>query len=144
MTETITRDESPDTRAARSPFRELVGLRVVEWEPGACVVEIPLRESLTNFSGSVAGPVIAAAVDTAAALCGCYAPSPQPTLRAVTLSFTVSFVATASSGTIRARAIMIGGGQQVFTSTVTVTDSDGKTIATGQGTFRYVSLREAA
>lgn len=146
MTEALacTVQDAPDARAPLSPFRELLGLRVVEWEPGVCVVEIPLRRSLTNFSGSVAGPVVAAAIDMAAALSGCHTSSPEPTLRAITLSFTVSFVATATDGFIRARAVMVGGGKQVFTSTVTVTDSEGATIATGQGTFRYVSLRESA
>lgn len=134
----------PDARAAQSPFRSLLGLRVVAWEPDLCVIEIPVRDPLKNFSGAVAGPVVAAAVDMAAAMAGCYTPDPQPTRRAVTLSFTVSFVAPVCEGVIRARAVKAGGGRSVFTSIVTVTNEAGVTIATGQGTFRYVSQREGA
>ena len=134
----------PDTRAPKSPFRSLLGLRVVEWGPDVCVVEVPLRDALTNFSGAAAGPVLAAAIDMAGALSGCHMPGLEPTRRAVTLSFAVSFVQASTGGLIRARGVRLGGGKKVFTSTVTVSDHAGHTLATGQGTFRYVTVREAA
>jgi uncharacterized protein (TIGR00369 family) len=133
-----------ESRAAQSAFRSLLGLRIVEWQPDVCVVEIPIRNALRNFSGAAAGPVVAAAVDMAATLAGCYMPGPGPTRRAVTLSLTVSFVAPGTGGIIRARGVKIGGGNSIFTSTVAVTDGSGLTLATGQGTFRYVTLKKVA
>ncbi|MDP3134904.1 MAG: PaaI family thioesterase [Burkholderiaceae bacterium] len=142
MTAVMLAAEAPtvhDTRVVPSPYRDMLGLRVVEWEADVCVVEIPLRDSLRNFSGSVAGPVVAAAMDMAAVLSGCHTPSPLPTRRAVTLALSVAFVAPTFDDVVRARAVKVGGGKNVFTSTVTATDGSGTTIATGQATCRYVA-----
>ena len=124
--------------APASEFLKLLGLRIVEWAHGRCVVEIPIVGQLTNVTGSVSGAVVAAAVDMAAGLSGCWSPPDEPLRRVVTLSFTVAFMASSSEGVVRATAIKQGGGSNIFTSTVTVTSSSGDVLAVGQGTFRYI------
>ncbi|MCK9510694.1 MAG: PaaI family thioesterase [Pigmentiphaga sp.] len=128
-----------DRRAVASPFRDLLDVRILEWERDRCVVEIPVVEQLTNFAGAMAGSVVAAALDMAATLSGCWEPEPTPPRLAVTVTFTITFLAPVKAGSIRASAVKIGGGRQLFTSTITVTAPDGSVAATGQGTFRYVN-----
>ena len=128
-----------DERAVPSAFRSLLGMRIVEWEENRCVVEIPLAPHLLNFAGVIAGPVVGAAVDMGGTLAGCFSPTPGQHLRAVTLSFTVAFMGSVSTGTVRAVAVKKGGGRKIFTSTVDVLSEQGDVIASGQGTFRYVT-----
>ena len=128
-----------DERSVPSPFRNLLGLRIMEWEPDRCVVEIPVLPHLLNFVGVVAGPVVAAAVDMAGTLAGCFSAEPQNNRTAVTLSVTVAFLGSVSSGAVRAVAMKKGGGKKIFTSTVDVVSESGDVIATGQGTFRYIN-----
>lgn len=130
--------EAAARAAPSSEFLKLLGLRIAEWEDGRCVVEIPVAPQLTNVNGSVSGAVVGAAVDMAGGLAGCWAPASEPPRRVVTLTFTVSFMASTSVGVVRAVAIKQGGGNKIFTSTVSVTASDGTVLAAGQGTFRYV------
>jgi uncharacterized protein (TIGR00369 family) len=124
--------------APSSEFLKLLGLRITEWEDGRCVIEIPVAPQLTNVNGSVSGAVVGAAVDMAGGLAGCWAPAGQPPHRVVTLTFTVSFMASTCEGVVRAVAIKQGGGNKIFTSTVTATASDGTVLAAGQGIFRYI------
>lgn len=131
-----------DLRAVSSPFRDMLGARIVEWMPDRCVVEIPISRPLTNFAGALAGPVVAAAVDMAATLSGCFTPKPQLPLLAVTVNFSVSFVAPITGEYVRAVARKVGGGKRLFTATVDVAAADGSTVAVGQGSFRYVPRRE--
>lgn len=127
-----------DERAVPSAFRSLLGLRIMEWETNRCVIEIPVTPHLLNFAGVVAGPVVGAAVDMSGTLAGCFSPDPDQRVKSVTLSFTVAFLGSVSSGTLRAVAVKKGGGKKIYTSTVDVFNEQGDVIATGQGTFRYV------
>lgn len=128
-----------DERSVPSPFRSLIGLRILEWQADRCVVEIPVLPHLLNFVGVVAGPVVASAVDMAGTLAGCFVPVGEDHRKAVTLSFTVAFMGSVSSGAVRAVAVKKGGGKKIFTSTVDVLNDSGDVIASGQGTFRYIN-----
>jgi uncharacterized protein (TIGR00369 family) len=126
-----------DKTANPSAFRDLIGLRIVEWAQNRCIVELDVRSDLLNFAGVVAGPVIGAIIDMSGNLAGCYG-GVATTAKAVTVSFTVACIGTVSTGTIRAVALKQGGGRTIFTSTVEVFAESGDLIATGLGTFRYV------
>ncbi|GGC93957.1 PaaI family thioesterase [Chelatococcus reniformis] len=128
-----------DELAIPSPFRDMLGVHVAEWEQGRCAVELDVRPDLVNFSGAIAGPVVAAMVDIAGGLAGCYSPDRDNRITAVTLSVTIAFMGTVKSGRVRAVAVKQGGGRRVYTATVHVYGEDGHMISTGQGTYRYVS-----
>jgi uncharacterized protein (TIGR00369 family) len=127
-----------DKSANPSAFRELIGLRIVEWAQDRCIVELDVRPDLLNFAGVVAGPVIGAIIDMSGNLAGCYGGVEAATAKAVTVSFAVACIGTVSTGRIRAVALKQGGGRTIFTSTVEVFAESGNVIATGLGTFRYV------
>jgi uncharacterized protein (TIGR00369 family) len=79
-------------------------------------------------------------IDFTGGMAGCYSP-PDSIRKAVTLSLTTSFIASASSGVIRAIGHKRSGGRRIFVSTVEVTDEAGNLIALGEGTYRYVDSR---
>lgn len=122
-----------------SAFRELLGMRVIEWVPDKVTVELPVLPHLMNYTRTLHGGVVASVIDMAGALAGCYGEDPARRRVAVTLAFTTSFIGTAREGAVRAVGIKQGGGKHIFTSTVEMFDAGGKLIATGQGTYRYVS-----
>lgn len=126
-----------------SAFRELLGMRVVEMAPDRAIVEFPVLPHLMNYAGMLHGGAVASVIDMAGALAGCYSEDPQQRRFAVTLAFTTSFIATTRAGVVRAVGIKQGGGKQIFTSTVEMFDAGGKLIATGQGTYRYLSGERA-
>lgn len=125
--------------AGISPFRELLGMRVVEMLPDKVTVEFPVLPHLMNYAGILHGGAVASVIDMAGALAGCYSEAPAQRRVAVTLTFTTAFIGTTRAGVVRAVGIKQGGGKQIFTSKVEVFDADGKIIATGQGTYRYVA-----
>jgi uncharacterized protein (TIGR00369 family) len=125
-----------DRLAAPSPFRAMCGIRIVEWEAGRCVIDMPPMPHLMNSSGVLAGAVLAAAVDMAGSLSGCFSTDAHH-LHAVTLSLTTGYIG-AAAGPVRAVGSLKGGGRRIFNSTVDVFDAAGALVATGQGTFRYI------
>lgn len=130
---------SDEVKVMPSAFRELLGLRIVEMAPDRATVEFPVLPHLMNYAGILHGGAVASVIDMAGALAGCYSEDPAQRRVAVTLTFTTSFIGTARAGVVRAVGIRQGGGKQIFMSTVEMFDADGKLIATGQGTYRYVS-----
>lgn len=124
---------------APSAFREVLGMRIVEMLPARAVVELPVQPHLLNYANILHGGAIASVIDMAGALAGCHSADPAHRRIAVTLTFTVSFIGTVREGIVRAVGVQRGGGKQIFTSTVEVFDAQGNVIATGQGTYRYVS-----
>jgi uncharacterized protein (TIGR00369 family) len=127
-----------DQKANPSPFRSLIGLRIVEWELARCLVELDVRPDLTNFSGALAGPIIGAMVDMAGNLAGCYSTELTTSIKAVTITFDVAFVDSVRDGTVSALAVKHGSGRSIYYSTVRVFTANNQTIALGKGTFRYV------
>ncbi len=118
-------------------FATFLNMRVVEWEPDRIDVALDLRPELLNSHGTPHGGVLMSLLDTACTLSGCYRPSPQRPLRAMTVSLTANFLGQARGGTILARAHRTGGGARVYMSSAEVFDGEGRLIATGQGVFRY-------
>lgn len=120
-----------------SPFRDLLGMEVTEWEPGRAVVVVKDAPELRNYVGRLHGGVVACAIDTAATLSGCRMEDGS-VRRAITLSSSVNYIG-APAGAIRAVAASRGGGRKIFSATVEVFDEGGALVATGQGAYRYMS-----
>lgn len=121
-----------------SPFRDLIGLRVTKLEPGRAELELDVTPELMNFVGRLHGGVVASLVDMGGTLAGYCQAGSDETRSAVTLSFTVGFTGTATSGKVRAVGLKRGGGRKIYNSTVDVFDENNTLIATGQGTYKYV------
>lgn len=122
-----------------SAFQQLIGYRLVEWAPDRAVVAYEVMPDHLNRTNRLHGGVIASLLDTAAGYAGCYCATPGETRTTVTLSLTVNFLASASSGPLRIRARRTGGGKTIFFSEAEALDQEDRVVATALGTFRYIS-----
>jgi uncharacterized protein (TIGR00369 family) len=122
-----------------SALQQLLGYRLVEWEPDRAVFEYQVAPEHLNRTNRLHGGIIAVLCDTAAGYAGCYCETPGEARSSVTLSLTLNFVAPASRGRLRAEGRKTGGGRRIFFAEAEVRDAEGRLIATASGTFRYVS-----
>lgn len=124
-------------------FADLVGYELVTWRDDLTEVALTVAEHHLNRSGVMHGGVLATLVDTACGYAGCYSAEARPGRRAFTLSLTTSFIGAGQLGQrLTARARRSGGGKTVFFADCEVTDQDGRVIGSGQGTFKYITLRK--
>jgi uncharacterized protein (TIGR00369 family) len=122
-----------------SALQQLVGYRLLEWEPDRAVISYEVAKDHLNRTNRLHGGIIATLCDTAGGYCGVYGDTPGETRATVTLSLTVNFVASVSGGRVMAEGRKRGGGKTIFFSDVEVRDEQGRLVATATGTFRYVS-----
>jgi uncharacterized protein (TIGR00369 family) len=132
-----------DSERVHGGFADLVGYELVTWQDDLAEVALTVEKHHLNRSGVMHGGVLTTLVDTACGYAGCYSPEGQPRRRAFTLSLTTSFIAAGQLGQrLTARARRSGGGKSVFFADGEVTDRDGRVIGSGQGTFKYITLRK--
>lgn len=134
MSKTNTAEEIRDIE---SGFRNLIGFKLVEWEPDYAVVEMEIGHHHLNRSKVLHGGVITSLIDCACGYAGCYCTNPNHVRKAVTLSLTTSFTGQAVSGTIRAIGRKRAGGIKIYVATAEVTNSKNEIIAIGESTQRY-------
>jgi uncharacterized protein (TIGR00369 family) len=124
-------------------FADLVGYELTSWRDDLAEVTLTLAQRHMNRSGVMHGGVLTTLIDTACGYCGCYAPEGAEARRAFTLSLTCNFIGTAHKGArLIARARRSGGGKSVFFADCEVRDEAGRVIGSGQGTFKYITLRK--
>jgi len=140
--------DSDSPAPARDPlkmhggFADLVGYKLANWQNDLAEVTLTLDQRHMNRSGVMHGGVLTTLIDTACGYCGCYTPEGAEPRRAFSLSLTCSFIGTAHKGSrLTARARRSGGGKSVFFADCEVLDEAGRVIGSGQGTFKYITLR---
>lgn len=144
-TKTSQAAETPtgDPLKASGGFADLLGYELTTWQEDLAEVTLTLDQRHMNRSGVMHGGVLSTLIDSACGLSGCYAPEGAPPRRAFTLSLTCNFIGTAQKGSrITARARRNGGGKSVFFADCEVLDDEGRVIGSGQGTFKYITLRK--
>jgi uncharacterized protein (TIGR00369 family) len=135
--------QDADPLRAHGGFADLVGYELVTWEEDLAEVALALDKRHLNRSGVMHGGVLTTLIDTACGYCGCHTADGEPPRRAFTLSLSSSFVGAARDGQrLTARAWRSGGGKSVFFASCEVRDQDGRLIGSGQGTFKYITLRQ--
>ena len=122
-----------------SPLQQLLGYRLVEWEPGRAVIAYEVAKDHLNRTNRLHGGILATLCDTAGGYAGVFCETPGERRATVTLSLTVNFVAAVSGGRLTAEGRKRGGGRTIFFSDIELRDEEGRLVATATGTFRYVS-----
>lgn len=123
----------------KSGFRDTIALRTVELGDGRAVMELTIGPEHRNSMGAIHGGVLAALLDNTGGLAGCYDHATQTTRKAVTLTLTISFVRSISTGTIRAVGLKHSGGRNIYFSAVEIRDETDELIAFGEATYRLMS-----
>ncbi|HYF55042.1 MAG TPA: PaaI family thioesterase [Salinarimonas sp.] len=127
-------------QADGSPLQRLLGYRLEAWAPDHSVLAYEIRSDHLNRAGLLHGGIVTTLLDTAAGYAGVYRETPGEVQRTLTLAFTTTYVASARAGRLVATGRRIGGGRTIFYATAELHDAEGRLVAHGTGTFRYVSL----
>jgi uncharacterized protein (TIGR00369 family) len=131
-----------DWQVPRSGYAELIGYRVTKRATDYCEMELTVERKHLNRLNVPHGGALATLIDTAAGIAVAFAQGPDKVLPAVTLSLSMQFLGQAKIGdvlTVVGRRI--GGGRTVAYGTAEIKNQDGRAIARGDGTFRYVTPR---
>lgn len=96
---------------ARQPFIRALGMRLIEFGPGRCVLGLALRPDHMQHGGSAHGGVIGAIADNAA---GAAASAAMPAGHAaVTAEYRISFLAPAVGEELRAEGLVLRAGRSI-------------------------------
>ena len=131
-----------DPLKIRGGFADLVGYEIASWEQDLTEIALTVEKRHLNRSGVMHGGVLSTLIDTACGYCGCYSAPGETPRRAFTLSLTCNFIGAAKEGQrLTASARRSGGGKSIFFADCEVRDEEGRLIGSGQGNFKYITLR---
>lgn len=133
MTPVVTDD--PRQVFDRVPFMQLLGLQREHSAGGRARLVLPPHADLGNVIGAVHGGALATLLDVAMASAAVSARDFVQT--AVTLALHTQFIAP-GTGRLVAEAQWLHSDGDVAHCRATVTDADGRLVAQGQGSFRYL------
>ncbi|MBM4442528.1 MAG: PaaI family thioesterase [Candidatus Rokubacteria bacterium] len=130
-------------RAEENLFWRHLGVRVEAAEPGRVRLRVPVRDELTNASGApVHGGVYSALVDMAVGgALGTLHDDAAGGVGQTTLDLNVSFLSGARGGDLFAEGRIIRKGRTIAFGEVTITDSEGQTLAVGRATYMILAKR---
>ena len=125
------------------PFNKLLGLELLEIEPGRARLAIQWREDLCQPAGIMHGGAIASLVDTAIAHAILLA---APNLesrgdggRMVAIDLRLKYLRPVSEGRIFCDARVLRLGRKIVHASGTVTDSQGKDVALGDAIYMLIA-----
>jgi uncharacterized protein (TIGR00369 family) len=124
-------------------FSQLMGMKLLEIEPGSARISMSWRPDLTQPAGIMHGGAIASLVDTAIAhaILLTLPDTGVPTTggRIVTLDLRVKYLRPVSAGQIFCDARIVRPGRQIIHADAIVTNEEGKDIALGDSIYMIVS-----
>lgn len=115
------------------PFSKLIGMKLVDLEPGVAVISIEMRDDLRQPSGVLHGGVTATLIDTAMAFA--VRTRLAPTDATATIDLTVHYLRPHITGTFTCTAKVVRAGKRIFTVSADVYNEDQKHIATAVSTY---------
>ena len=125
-----------------SGYSDLIGYRLVKRDTDYCELELTIEPKHLNRLNVPHGGALATLVDTAAGIAVAFAQGPDKILPAVTLSLSMQFLGQAGVGDVlTAIGRRTGGGRTIAYGTTEIRTQDGRAIARGDATFRYVTPR---
>ena len=110
----------------RSPFYQLLGMKVLEIRDGKCRMEMPFRKELTHPYGIIHGGAIASLADSAVAMA--LVSLVKPSDRITTIEFKINFFAPISRGKLTAKAKIIYKGSKTAVGDVEVVNEEGRSV----------------
>jgi len=120
----------------RSPYFELLSMRLIRFDIGNSVVEIEVQGKHLQPFGMVHGGVFSSLMD-AAAFWAVY-PEVEETAGMTTVDLKLNYLAPAAAGKLIARGRRIKIGKNLGLGEVDVSDQDGKILAHGISTVMIV------
>ncbi len=120
-------------------FFDLLGLEILEAEPGRSVARVRMRPELANPVGLMHGGVIASLIDTGIAYALLLREDVQDALHAgrslVTVDLRVKYLRPVSAGSIKCESRVVRMGRQIINTDAIVTNDAGKEVARGDAIY---------
>ncbi len=133
-------------RAQELPFFRLIGLEVIDIEPGRSVLSIEHRNDLTQPVGILHGGVMSTLIDTGIAYALLAREENHDLIRSggslVAIDLRVKFFRPVSRGTITCSSTVTRLGRRIMHGESIVTDHEGKEVARGDSTYTTVARNE--
>ena len=128
--------------AEQFPFFKLIGLEILEVEPGRSRTRIEHRPDLAQPAGIMHGGVIAALVDTGIAhallMTDRFRELREEQGALVSVDLRVKFIRPVSAGTVECRSEVVRLGRTIIHAQAIVTDDRDKEVARGDATYMAV------
>jgi acyl-CoA thioesterase len=124
----------------RSPFYQLLGMKVLEIRGGKCTIEMPFRKELTHPYGIVHGGAIASLANSAVAMA--LISLVKPNDRITTIEFKINFFAPIRQGKLTAKAKIIHRGSKTAVGDVVVIDDEGRLVSKVIATYNIQSTEK--
>ncbi|MCH8924384.1 MAG: PaaI family thioesterase [Planctomycetes bacterium] len=125
------------------PFNKLMGMKLLEVEPGRARLSMSWRADLCQPAGILHGGTIASLVDTAIAhailLTLPDIDSPTAGGRILSVDLRLKYLRPVSEGEIFCEARIVRPGRQIIHTAATVTNAEGKEVALGDSIYMKVS-----
>lgn len=125
------------------PFFRLMGFELVDMEPGRARLSMSWRKDLCQPSGIMHGGAIASLIDTSIAHSILLTPANLEAKthggRMVSVDVRVKYLRPVSAGRIYCDARVTRLGRQIIHTAATVTNDDGKEVATGDSIYMIVA-----
>jgi uncharacterized protein (TIGR00369 family) len=121
---------------ADNPLLEHLGIHLLDVGRDRATFEIELAERHLNRQGSLQGGVAATMLDAACGYAGLGAGWNQPLGNAVTVMLSISYLAKANTGRLRATGTVTRSGRSVYFASGELTSESGELIATAHGAFK--------
>ena len=131
----------PRNMFGQVPFMQHLAMRREFSEGGRSRLAIDARPEMGNVIGAVHGGVITTLIDVAMASAAVSKFGFQRT--AVTLNLTTSFLEP-GRGTLTAHGELLSHDDSIAWCSAVVTDAEGRVVARGQGSFRYLPLPKSS
>lgn len=123
-----------------NPLLDHLGIRLVQIGNGRCIFTLDVEPRHLNRQGTVQGGVIATMLDAACGYAGLPVGRDGELGNAATAMLSISYLARASTGTLRASATVTRAGNSLYFASAELTTEAGELLATAQGTFKRARL----
>lgn len=129
------------------PFSQLMGMEIVELDPGRSKLSMTWREDLCQPAGILHGGAIASLVDTAIAHSILLTPEHRAIRdehggRLVSVDLRIKYLRPVSAGQVFCEARVVRMGRQIIHADAVVTSPDGKEVALGDSIYMMVKGKQ--
>jgi uncharacterized protein (TIGR00369 family) len=118
---------------ASVPYAELLGIELLQVQPGTATLGMKVRPELTQNNGVMHGGAIASLIDSATAFAIISLLNPEQ--KVTTADLTISYLRPVTQGQLRAVATVLRAGRRLFVVSANVSDGDQKLVSTALSTY---------